>query len=402
MVNNRIDKRQFLRGLAGVAGAAVAGAARSAAPVAPPQSRREPIRRVVAAEVGAGVVVVVETAGGVRGHGFTAITNSPVVVSVLRDVIAGEITGEDALAREAIYERLQRALVLRGLLAGHAMHAISAIDLALWDIAGKVHGQPVWRLLGGARPVVPAYTTFGQANLDRAQLVAAAKQNVAAGQRRLKMVVAAGSLEAGQRGEAIAELLSEDVERIRLVREAIGPEVDLFIDANHGLNEYEARRFIERIERYDIALFEEPLRGNDVLRLADLRKVSGIPLAAGQNEGNIARWRDMAVNDAVDILQLNVCMCGGFTGALKIAGLAAAFSLPMDNAGGYALFNMHLHGGVANGGRVEWHTSSVALERSIYVERFELQQGRLALPERPGLGFELTPETLRSIYSRNA
>ena len=375
-----------------------AAALRSVALAADAPVRKETIRRVVAAEIGAGVVVGVETASGLRGHGFTAITNLPVVVAVVRDVIAREITGEDALAREAVYDRLQRALVLRGLHAGHAMHAISAVDLALWDIAGKVHAQPVWRLLGGARPLIPAYTTFGQANLSREQLVASAKQNVASGQRRLKMVVAANSLERSLKGEAMEDVLTEDVERIRLVREAVGPDVALYIDANHGLNEYEARRFIERIERYDIGLFEEPLRGNDVLRLADLRAHTRIPVAAGQNEGNLARWRDFAENRAVDILQLNVCMCGGYTGAMKVAALAAAFGLPIDNAGGYALFNMHLHAGLANGGRVEWHTSSVALERIIYAERFELQQGRLALPERPGVGFELTAEARRTVF----
>jgi L-alanine-DL-glutamate epimerase-like enolase superfamily enzyme len=395
-----MNKRQFLRGMTGLAlgGASAAELARRAAWAAAPSPRREAIRRVVATEMGAGVVVGVETASGLRGHGLTAITNLPVVVAVVRDVIASEITGQDALAREAIYDRLQRALVLRGLHAGHAMHAISAVDLALWDIAGKVHGQPVWRLLGGARPVVPAYSTYGQATLDRTQLVAAARANVAAGQRRLKMVVAAGSLERAQQGDSLEEVLTEDVERIRLVREAIGPDVALYIDANHGLDEYETRRFIERIDRYDIALFEEPLRGNDVLRLADLRRHTRIPIGAGQNEGNLARWRDMAVNASVDILQLNVCMCGGYTGALKIAALAAAFALPIDNAGGYALFNMHLHAGVANGGRVEWHTSSVALEHMLYAERFELQRGRLALPERPGLGFELTPDTARRVF----
>jgi L-rhamnonate dehydratase len=389
---DRLNRRQLFLGAAGVAIALSSSRPSSAAANA---FRHETIKRVQAAHIDAGVVVVVETASGVVGHGFTAITNSPVVVSVVRDVIARAIIGKDALAREAIYEQLQQTLVLRGLMAGHAMHAISAVDIALWDIAGKVHAQPVCRLLGGARPVIPAYTTFGQATLNREQLVASAKEHVASGQRRLKMVVAAGSLERIQKGESMEDILTEDVERIRLVREAIGPDVALFIDANHGLNEYEARRFIERIEPFGLALFEEPLRGNDIRRLADLRRHSPIPISAGQNEGHIARWRDMAIHDAVDILQLNVCMCGGYTGALKIAGVAAAFSLPIDNGGGYALFNMHLHGGLANGGMVEWHMSSVALERSFYIERFELDKGRLVLPERPGLGFELKPEILK-------
>ena len=192
-------------------------------------------------------------------------------------------------------------------------------------------------------------------------------------------------------------MLREDLERVRLVREAVGPDVTLFIDANHGLDEYQARRFIDRVKVHDIALFEEPLRGNDVRRLADLRRHSPIPLSAGQNEGHIARWRDMALHDSVDVLQLNVCMCGGYTGALKIAGLAQAFSLPIDNGGGYALFNMHLHGGVANGGMVEWHVSSVRLEREFYDQRFELEGDRLRLPVRPGLGFDLKDAIRRQL-----
>lgn len=390
-----MHKRQFLRAIAGSAAILAAPALQAAAP--PMQARPDVIRRVRAAQISAGVVVEVETASGLAGHGFTAITNSPIVVSVVRDVIADAITGQDALAREDIYERLQKLLVLRGLHAGHASHAISAVDIALWDIAGKKFGQPVWRLLGGARSVVPAYSTFGPATLDRAALVAAARSQIAAGQHRLKMVVAAHDEAQEARGISLEDVLREDVARIRAVREAIGPDAALFIDANHGLNEYEARRFIERIREFDLALFEEPLRGNDVRRLADLRRHSPIPLSAGQNEGHIARWRDMALHDAVDILQLNVCMCGGYTGAMKIAGLASAFSLPIDNGGGYALFNMHLHAGVANGGMVEWHVNSVSLERQFYDQSFELEQGRLRLPERPGLGFDLKPEIRRQL-----
>lgn len=389
-------RRQFFRTVAGAAVTAAFAAAPVLAASAPPRSSQT-IRRIRAAHIGAGVVVEVETTSGLRGHGFTAITNSPIVVSVVRDVIAPELTGADALAREAIFDRLQRLLVMRGLISGQAMHAISAVDIALWDIAGKLLNQPVWRLLGGARSVVPAYTTFGLATLDRDALVANARTHVAAGQRRLKMVVAANSYERVARGTPIEDILKEDVARIRLVREAVGAEVELFIDANHGLNEYEARRFIDRIVEYDVALFEEPLRGNDVRRLADLRRHSPIPLSAGQNEGHLARWRDLAVHDAVDILQLNVCMCGGYTGALKIAGLANAFALPLDNGGGYALFNMHLHAGVANGGMIEWHMNSVALEREFYDQHFELEGGRLTLPDRPGLGFDLKPEIRRQL-----
>jgi L-alanine-DL-glutamate epimerase-like enolase superfamily enzyme len=232
--------------------------------------------------------------------------------------------------------------------------------------------------------------------LDRDELAAAAAYLVDIGQRRLKMVVAAGAYQRIAAGESLDDILREDAQRIRVVRESVGSEADIYIDANHALDEFHARRFIEAIADYDVALFEEPLRGNDVARLADLRRTTRMRVGAGQNEGHLRRFRDLAAGDAVDVLQLNVCIGGGFTAGLKIAALAEAYALAMDNGGGYALFNAHLHAGVANGGMAEWHMGAVALERELFRERFELDADRLALSETPGVGLSIDPVTLRS------
>ncbi|MCG8433167.1 MAG: mandelate racemase/muconate lactonizing enzyme family protein [Gammaproteobacteria bacterium] len=341
-----------------------------------------------------GTVVEVETADGLSGHGFTSITNSEIVAAAVNQVIAPAILGEDAMAREGVAEQLYWLLTPRGQ-TGHAVHATSAVDLALWDILGKRFEQPVWRLLGAARDSVPTYTTFGMAYLDRDELAEAARYLVSIGQHRLKMVVAAGAYQRLSAGESIEEILNEDRERIRAVREAAGSDAEIYIDANHGLDEYHARRFIRQIADYDIAFFEEPLRGNDIRRLADLRLQSPIPIAAGQNEGHIRRWRDMVAENAVDVLQLNVCIGGGYTNGLKIAALGHAFGVPIDNGGAWPRFNMHLHAGVANGGMAEWHMGAVALERELYRESIELTGDRLMLPERPGVGFELDRDVLR-------
>jgi len=342
-----------------------------------------------------GVVVEVTTREGVSGIGFTSITNSSVAAAAVNSVAAESIAGMDAMSREAVAERLYQILTPRGQ-TGHAVHAISAIDIALWDILGKRLEQPVWRLLGGARASVPTYTTFGMAWMDRDELAAAASYLVDVGQRRLKMVVAANASERIDAGQSLEEILREDAQRIRVVREAVGSEADIYIDANQALDAWHARRFIEAIADYDIAFFEEPLRGNDVLRLADLRRSSQMRIGAGQNEGQLHRFRDLVANDAVDILQLNVCIGGGFTAGLKIAALAQAWSVPVDNGGGYALFNAHLHAGVANGGMAEWHMGAVALERELYAERFDLDADRLVLSEAPGVGLSIDPLTLRS------
>src|SRR5580692_1306926 len=336
-----------------------------------------------------GTVAEVETAGGLTGHGFTSITNDAIVVSAIREVVGPYLKGKDALAREAISEELFWLLTPRGQ-TGHAVHAISAIDCALWDIAGKRYGEPVWRLLGGARKEVKVYTTCGMNFLSRDELAQVGRDVFKSGQHRIKMVVAAGAdaLDAG--GKSIEDILTEDVARVKAFREAGGDSAEVMIDANQSLDEFEARNFARRIAPYNLSFFEEPLRANDIHRLADFRREAPMPIAAGQNEGALSRWRDMLENNAVDILQFNVCMAGGFTAGMKIAGMAQAFGVPIDNAGGYSNFNMHLHGGVANGGMCEWHLNAVGMGRVLYKGLPELTNGdRLILPDKPGLGFEL-------------
>lgn len=419
----QLTKRQFLRRSAGLAFSAWAGgrnglvtsAAAQAAGAAPGQ-RDNRIARVAATAVTvpcdyqagsfkrsvrmAGAVVEVETSDGLTGHGFSSITNDEVVVSAVRDVAAAALKGKDAMAREAIAEDLYWRLTPRGQ-TGHAVHAISAIDCALWDIAGKRYGEPVSRLLGGARKEVRVYTTCGMNFLKRDELAQVAREMVKSGQRNLKMVVAAGVPETNGDAKAIQDILDEDVVRVRTMREAAGPDARISIDANQSLDVFQARYLARRIAAYDIGFFEEPLRANDIHRLADFRREAPMPIAAGQNEGALSRWRDMVEASAVDILQLNVCMAGGFTGGMKVAALGQAFGVPIDNAGGYANFNMHLHAGVANGGLCEWHLNAVGMGRVLYTGIPEVTDGdRLVLPTKPGLGFELNRDALRDFAAK--
>jgi L-rhamnonate dehydratase len=165
--------------------------------------------------------VEVETDTGIVGHGLGAITRETVIAEIVNRVIAPAIKGDDPLAHEAIWEKLYWTLTPRGQ-TGFGAQALSAVDVALWDIKGKALGQPIWRLLGGARPRVPLYATFGFNFFDREQLAAAAKLWVSQGYRRLKMVV---GHEALRRREArpLSEAIREDAARVRAVREAVGP-----------------------------------------------------------------------------------------------------------------------------------------------------------------------------------
>jgi L-alanine-DL-glutamate epimerase-like enolase superfamily enzyme len=178
--------------------------------------------------------VEVETDAGIIGHGLGAITRETVIAEIVNRVIAPTILGDDPLAHELICEKLYWTLTPRGQ-TGFGAQALSAVDAALWDIKGKALGQPIWRLLGGARPRVPLYATFGFNFFDREQLAAAAKLWVEQGYRRLKMVVGHEALRPRE-ARPLAEIISEDAARVRAVREAVGPDIELFIDANCSLD----------------------------------------------------------------------------------------------------------------------------------------------------------------------
>lgn len=330
-------------------------------------------------------LVEIETDTGIVGHGFSAITDEDVVTRAVEAIAGPAILGEDPLAHERVWDKLYWEMMPRGQ-TGYAAHALAAVDVALWDIKGKALGQPIWRLLGGARGRVPVYVTFGFDFFDRDQLAEAAKLWVSRGFTRLKMTVGHNGLR--RRNERpLIDLIREDEARVRSVRDAVGHEIEIFVDANCSLDLYHAQKLAEMIKPYRISFFEEPLTQNDAAQMAVLRRQVGIPLACGQNEGLMFRFRDLLMREAIDFAQPNVVISGGFTQCLKIAGLAAAFNVPIANGGAWQYHNMHLQAGVANGSLVEIHYLAEELYRRIYDGLPTAEAGWLTLPEEPGLGF---------------
>ena len=344
-------------------------------------------------------LVEVLTEGGLAGHGISAITEEEVVAAAVNEVAAYALVGEDAMNHERLWEKLYWLLSPRGQ-TGYACHAIAALDVALWDIKGKALGQPVWRLLGGARSRVPVYTTFGIGGYSREELAAAAKWWHARGHRRLKMVVAHHGLQRRDEPRELESLIVEDVLRVRAVRDAIGMEADLHVDGNCSLDSFHATRLARSLEEFGLSFYEEPVKENDIPSLLALKRATRIPLAAGQNEGLAWRFRDLIASRAIDIVQPNVVIGGGFTQCLRIAGLASAYNLPMANGGAWPHHNMHLHGGLANGGMVEYHYPAVKVCEAIFGPLPAPVDGWLDLPEAPGLGFAPDAARVRELAQR--
>jgi L-rhamnonate dehydratase len=339
--------------------------------------------------------VEIETDTGIVGHGMTSITEEDVVAQIVNGVAGPAIVGDDPLLTERIWDKLYWMLLPRGQ-TGYGAHALAAIDVALWDIKGKALGQPVWKLLGGAHARVPVYATFGFGFFDREQLAAAAKLWVSQGFGKLKMTVGNEALRK-RASNPLMDVIREDAARVRAVREAVGPDVELFIDANCNLDPYHATKLTEMVKPFGISFFEEPITQNDALAMAQLRRSTGMALACGQNEGLSFRFRDLMLKEAIDYAQPNVLITGGFTQCQKIAGMAAAFNMPVANGGAWGFHNLHLQAGVANGTLVEHHYLAVELYNQIFTGLPMPSAGFFTPPEAPGLGFEPNRDAIREI-----
>jgi L-alanine-DL-glutamate epimerase-like enolase superfamily enzyme len=320
------------------------------------------------------VRVSVEAGDGLVGTGVTGRFLAPQVAALLNGGIAEEIAGQDALATEATLPRLARRFNPRGE-TGVFVSAASALDIALWDLKGQALGLPVARLIGGARDAVPCYATVGFPAYGEAELIAACQAALAEGHRGVKMLVAAAG-----------RPVHEDAARVRAVRAAIGPGPLLMLDANCGFALPEAKRLCALVADCDVYWFEEPLRGNDLVALAELRRSTAIPLASGQMIQSVAWFREAIRLGALDWLQPNAAFCGGIGTMLRILALAEAAGLPVATAGGWEIANLPVMAGHAHGGMLEVHGAHAGL-RELLDGHPPLAEGALAAPARPGIGF---------------
>ncbi|MFN3890645.1 MAG: mandelate racemase/muconate lactonizing enzyme family protein [Beijerinckiaceae bacterium] len=341
------------------------------------------------------VLVEVKTKSGLTGYGTTGLAPPDAVIGIINRVAAPLIMGMDSRRISYIWDILYRELGHRGQ-TGFAYHALSAIDVALWDVRGKALSEPVWRLLGGSREKVPCYVTCGLPSFDREQLAASAKDWVAQGFGGVKIVVGVIARDRAHEFPNMTAALREDAERIRAIREALGEGVDIAIDINCELDAQQALALARLCAPYDVAFIEEPMRDNDPEGTADFRRRSGMQVAAGQSMGGLPRFRELLRHRAVDILQPNVVNCGGYTGGLRAAALALSYQMPIGNGGGSTAHNLHLQAGVINGTVCEWHPYQSAGAMAVICPSAPVPvNGWLSASERPGLGFDPDPNAVR-------
>ena len=301
---------------------------------------------------------------------------------LIEDLLKPYVIGEDPLNTERIWEKMYWGSLSSGR-RGAAISAISAIDIAIWDLKGKIFNQPVHKLLGGHRDTVPAYGSSINRNYTWEELVKEATGYVKSGFKMIKMKI-------GGRDP------NEDLERIKLMRETIGPNIDLAVDVNNGWSLTTAIRMAQKIERYDIYWLEEPILADEMDNLAKLADETSIPIAAGENHYTKWEFKELIEREAVEIVQADIGKCGGVTEFIKIAAMADAYGLPVCPHGS-AYISVPVVAAVPNGLFSEYIQGIHDPMGQVFIDPIKARNGKVIPSNKPGFGLELNEEAIKKM-----
>ncbi len=327
------------------------------------------------------VALKLGTDQGIEGIGFTFFGGAldQALLSAVESFAALSI-GEDPRRIEAIVAKLRTAASHAGP-GGIFTLALSAIDIALWDIKGKIHNQPVANLAGGHRTRVNTYASgalmrhFPLAHCEKAAALLKAR-----GFKQMKTQLALP----GDTNPV------REVEHIRVIREAVGYEIDLMCDINQRWDVRQAISIGKQVDQYKLFWLEDVTTADDYAGLARVADALDTPVAGGEYVYGIAPFRQMLEARSVDIVMIDILRAGGVTQWLKIAGMAEAFNIPVVSHLAPEI-QVHLVAAVPNGLTVEYMPWSSRLFRDVP----QPKDGQLSVPQRPGFGLEFDPKVVK-------
>lgn len=320
------------------------------------------------------IVVVEVTGGGMRGLGYSYTDAG--AASVVAGTLAPVLVGLDALATGAAWIAMVRSIRNLGR-PGVAGSAVSAVDIALWDLRARLLGVSVADAVGGAHNVIPAYGSGGFTSLSDDELTDQLGGWAAQGLAAVKMKV-------GRRPE-------DDPRRVAVAREAVGAEVGLFVDANGAYTAKQATILARSFADLGVTWFEEPVSSDDLAGLHRIRQgvPAGMEVAAGEYGYDLPYFAAMLDAGAVDCLQADVTRCGGITALLRVGALCDAHGLDLSTHTAPQV-SAHACAGLWHLRHLEWFADHVRLEAMFFDGVLEPRQGALRPdPDRPGLGIEV-------------
>lgn len=327
------------------------------------------------------VTARVADADGVEGVGYSYTTgrNGGAIHDVLAREIVELVQGEDADRIERLWDKVWWALHYGGR-GGPTVLALSAFDIALWDLKAKRAKLPLWNLLGGHADRVTCYAGGIDLELSVDDLLRQTDGNLEKGFRAIKTKVG-------------RERLSEDVERIAAMRKHLGDGFPLMADANMKWTADEAIRRARALQPYDLTWLEEPIIPDDVAGHRRVLRDGGLPIATGENFRTLWEFKQMIAAGGVSYPEPDVTNCGGVTPFMKIAHLAEAHNLPVTSHGAHDV-TVHLLAACPNGSFLEAH--GFGLDKYI-AEPLRLEEGLAVAPERPGHGMTFDWKALEAV-----
>jgi L-alanine-DL-glutamate epimerase-like enolase superfamily enzyme len=315
-------------------------------------------------------------AGGVRGIGYTYAAGA--CGQLVTGPLAGAVKGHSALDITAAWQSMVKAIRNSGR-PGLASCAISAVDTALWDLKGKLLDLPVCRLLGMAHPEVPIYGSGGFTTYDERRTRDQLERWVDTWKiPRVKIKI----------GESSGSDERRDLNRIALARSVVGPDTELYVDANGGYRRKQAIRVAHAMADHDVTWFEEPVSSDDLAGLREVRDQVTPDVTAGEYGYDLAYFNRMLAGQAVDCLQIDVTRCGGITDWVRAAAVAAAYNVEVS---GHCAPNLHAHVAttIPNLRHLEYFHDHHRIEHMLFDGALSPEGGALRPDQaRPGLGLE--------------
>ncbi len=323
--------------------------------------------------------VRIRDSDGAEGLGYTYTvgkTGGPSIHALLTHDVTPLLTGEDPRRIEHLWQKMWRALhyVGRG---GIASFAISAVDIALWDLKARQAGEPLWRLLGGHDNRVRAYAGGIDLQLSLDALRDQTQENLDRGFRAIKMKVG-------------RDRLAEDVERVAAMRELLGPDIPLMVDANMRWSVEDAIKAARQFSDFDVYWLEEPTLPEDFDGHRRIQTEGGLPVASGENLHTIYEFQKLIAAGGASFPEPDVSNIGGITAWLKVARIAETHNLPVTSHGVHDL-HVHLLAAIPNASFLEAH--GFGLERFLS-EPLRITEGYAVAPERDGHGVDFDWEQL--------
>ncbi|MFC4245126.1 enolase C-terminal domain-like protein [Gryllotalpicola reticulitermitis] len=322
------------------------------------------------------IVVATVAAGSTEGLGYSYCEAG--AADVIEHMLAPLVRGrrpEELPAIRAVLEHKVRNTGRDGLVAC----ALSAMDVALWDLRARLLDVPLLALLGRASPSARAYGSGGFTTYDDSTMAQQLRGWVAAGMTAAKIKI----------GESRGGAESRDLHRVRLAREAIGPSVELFVDANGGYTPSQARRMERALQEFGVRWFEEPVSSDMPEELADIRSSSRMDIAAGEYCWRVQDAARLLEARAVDCLQLDVTRCGGFTGWLQGAAVAAAHGVEIS-AHCAPQLSAHAVCASPNARHLEYFHDHARIEPLLFDGTLHVRSGALVPHDLPGHGLSVS------------